>query len=74
MFKEIKGEIGNEILSAVQNLPEFYFEGGWTNDIVIEIRRLPAEEEICMTKEKKSCQIEFREKIHLFRALGLLRQ
>lgn len=75
MFKEIKGEIGNEFLSAVQNLPEFYFEGGWTNDIVLEIRRLPAaEEELCMTKEKESCQIEFREKIHLFRALGLLRQ
>ena len=42
MFREIRG-IGDEtILSAIHRLPAFYFQGGWADEIRMELFRLPA--------------------------------
>ncbi len=76
MFREIRG-IGDEtILSAIHRLPAFYFQGGWADEIRMELFRLPAggEEALRITLEGDICRIGFRERIHLFRALGILRE
>lgn len=75
MFRQITG-IQEDILGAIQGLPSFYFEGGWADDISLECYRLPdgTEEILRITKEKERCRIGFQEKIHLFRALGILRE
>lgn len=76
MFREIRG-IGDEtILSAIHRLPAFYFQGGWADEIRMELFRLPpgGEEALRITLEGDICRIGFRERIHLFRALGILRE
>ena len=53
MFREIRG-IGDEtILSAIHRLPAFYFQGGWADEIRMELFRLPAggEEALRITLE-----------------------
>ena len=76
MFKEIRGIEDKSILCAIHRLPSFYFQGGWADKICIEFFRLPvcAEEAVQFTIQADQCQIGFREKIHLFRALGILRE
>lgn len=76
MFKEIRGIEDKSILCAIHRLPSFYFQGGWADKICIEFFRLPvcAEEAVQITIQADQCQIGFREKIHLFRALGILRE
>ena len=76
MFREIRGLEDETIVSAIHRLPAFYFQGGWADEIRVELFRLPAggEEALQITLEGDSCRIGFREKIHLFRALGILRE
>jgi hypothetical protein len=76
MFREIRGMEDEAVLAAIKNLPSFYFGGGWADEIGMELFRLPAcgEEALRVTVEGNRCRIGFREKIHLFRALGILRE
>ena len=76
MFREIRGIEDERILSAIHRLPAFYFQGGWADGILVEFFGLPAggEEALQITLEGDICRIGFREKIHLFRALGILRE
>lgn len=76
MFREIRGIEDEAVLAAIKNLPSFYFGGGWADEIGMELFRLPAcgEEALRVTVEGNRCRIGFREKIHLFRALGILRE
>lgn len=74
MFREIRGIEDKSILCAIHRLPSFYFKGGWTDEICIDFFSLPVcgEEAVRITIQADKCQIGFREKIHLFRALGIL--
>lgn len=76
MFKEIRGIKDENILCAIHRLPSFYFKGGWADGIRMEFFRLPAdgEEALRITIQDDKCLIGFRETIHLFRALGILRE
>ena len=76
MFREIRGIEDKSILCAIHRLPSFYFKGGWTDEICIDFFSLPVcgEEAVRITIQADKCQIGFREKIHLFRALGILRE
>ena len=76
MFREIRGIEEENIVSAIQGLPSFYFKGGWADEICLEFFRLPplGEEAFKITRQGGDCRIGFREKIHLFRALGFLRE
>ena len=76
MFREIRGIEDETILSAIHRLPAFYFQGGWADEIRVDFFGLPAggEEALRITRESGLCRIGFREKIHLFRALGILRE
>ena len=76
MFREIRGIEDETILSAIHRLPAFYFQGGWADGIRVDFFGLPAggEEALRITREGDLCRIGFREKIHLFRALGILRE
>nr|WP_300784619.1 hypothetical protein [uncultured Acetatifactor sp.] len=76
MFREIRGIEDETILSAIHRLPAFYFQGGWADGIRVDFFGLPAggEEALRITREGGLCRIGFREKIHLFRALGILRE
>ena len=76
MFREIRGIEEENIVSAIQGLPSFYFKGGWADEICLEFFRLPplGEEAFKVTRQGGACRIGFREKIHLFRALGILRE
>ena len=76
MFREIRGIEDETILSAIHRLPAFYFQGGWADEIRVDFFGLPAggEEALRITREGGLCRIGFREKIHLFRALGILRE
>ena len=76
MFREIRGIEDETILSAIHRLPAFYFQGGWADEIRVDFFGLPArgEEALRITREGDLCRIGFREKIHLFRALGILRE
>lgn len=76
MFKHITGTDDGGLISAVQGLPEFYFEGGWAEKLKLELWRLPETEgdDLQLIKRGERCRIGFREKIHIFRALGLLRE
>ena len=76
MFREIRGMEDEAVSAAIKNLPSFYFGGGWADEIGMELFRLPAcgEEALRVTVEGNRCRIGFREKIHLFRALGILRE
>ena len=73
MFREIRGIEDKSILCAIHRLPSFYFKGGWTDEICIDFFSLPVcgEEAVRITIQADKCQIGFREKIHLFRALGI---
>ena len=42
MFREIRGIEDERILSAIHRLPPFYFQGGWADEIGMELFRLPA--------------------------------
>ena len=76
MFREIRGIEDKSILCAIHRLPSFYFKGGWADEICTEFFRLPVcgEEAVRITIQDDKCRIGFREKIHLFRALGILRE
>ena len=76
MFREIRGIEEETILCAMDRLPSFYFKGGWAEEICVEFYHLPASgvEALQMTMEAGKCRIGYREKIHLFRALGILRE
>lgn len=76
MFREIKGITDETILCAIHRLPSFYFQGGWADKICVEFFQLPAEENeaLRITLEGDMCRIGFQKKIHLFRALGILRE
>lgn len=41
MFREIRGIEEENIVSAIQGLPSFYFKGGWADEICLEFFRLP---------------------------------
>ena len=76
MFREIRGIEDENILRAIRGLPAFYFQGGWADEIRMEFFRLPAggEEALGITVQGDQCRVGFRERIHLFRALGILRE
>ena len=76
MFREIRGIEEETILCAMDRLPSFYFKGGWAEEICVEFYHLPASgvEALQMTMEAGKCRIGYREKIHLFRSLGILRE
>lgn len=76
MFREITGINDASVISAIQMLPPFYYEGGWEERLRLELFRLPpqGEEALQVTREASRCRVGYREKIHLFRALGILRE
>ena len=76
MFREITGIEDETILAAIKGLPPFCFEGGWADEISMELFRLPAcgEEALRIARQGRRCSVGFREKVHLFRALGILRE
>ena len=76
MFREINGIVDKDISCAIHRLPPFYFQGGWADGIRMELFRLPAGEGAALriAVEGGRCRIGFRERIHLFRALGILRE